>query len=150
MKEHFNSFDDIKFFHTFSYISQHVRTITLNKIQRFIQNFMPYRMIYRLPCKFVSLNFHFSRLYEYFRHLREKYTLKWKTKYTVIFKTSCPTRWYIVCFINFKFQIFVFAILRTFSLITREIYFETTNKAHNFNPLIEPVLMMCIYISFIE
>ena len=43
-----------------------------------------------------------------------------------------------------------FAILRTFSLIAREINVETTNKAHNFNLLNEPVLMMCIYISFIE
>ena len=150
MKEHFNSFDDINFFHTFSKISQYLRIITLNKIQRFIQNFMPYKMIYRMTRKFVFLNFHFSRFCEHFRHLREKYTLKWKIKYTVIFRISCPTRWYIICLINLKFKVFVFAILRTFSLITREIYVETTIKAHNFNLLIEPVLMMSIYISFIE
>ena len=57
----------------------------LNKIQRFNQNFMPYKMIYHLP------------------H-------------------------------NFKIKIYV----------------ETTNKAHNFNLLIELVLMICIYITFIE
>ena len=73
---HFNSFDDINFFHTFSKISQYLRIIMLNKIQRFIQNFMPYKMIYRLTRKFVFLYFHFSRFYEHFRHLREKYTLK--------------------------------------------------------------------------
>ena len=76
MKEHFNSFDDINFFHTFSKISQYLRIITLSKIQRFIQNFMPYKMIYRLTRKFVFLNFHFLRFCEHFRHLREKYTLK--------------------------------------------------------------------------
>ena len=32
MKEHFNSFDDINFFHTFSKISQYLRIITLSKI----------------------------------------------------------------------------------------------------------------------
>ena len=107
-------------------------------------------MIYRLIRKFVFLNFHFPRFCEHFRHLREKYKLKWKIKYTVIFRISCPTRWYIICLINLKFKVFVFAILRTFSLITQEIYVEMTNKAHNFNLLIVPVLMMCIYISFIE
>ena len=57
-------------------------------------------------------------------------------------------------FLNFRLRHFanisVFAILRTFPLITREIYVETTNKAHHFNPLIELVLMMCIHISFIK
>ena len=66
MKEHFNSFDDINFFHTFSKISQYLRIITLSKIQRFIQNFMPYKMIYRLTRKFVFLNFHFSRFVNIF------------------------------------------------------------------------------------
>ena len=44
--------------------------------------------------------------------------------------------------LNLKFYIFVFAILRTYSSITREIYVETTNEAHNFNLLIELVFMM--------
>ena len=65
--------------------------IILNKINCYIQNFMPHKMIYHLP---------------------------------------------------HKVQIFVFVILRTFSLSAREIYVETTNKAHNFNLLVEPVLMM--------
>ena len=47
---------------------------------------------------------------------------------------------------KFKIESCCLRHLRTFSLITREIYVETTNKAHNFNLLIEPALMMSIYI----
>ena len=63
-----------------------------NKIQRFIQNFMPHKMIYRLTRKFVFLNIHFSRFCEHFRHLREKYNTQhyidmtentFKTRYTL-------------------------------------------------------------------
>ena len=45
--------------------------VTLNKIQRFVQNFMPYKMIYHLPHKFEFLSFHFSRFCEHFHQLRE-------------------------------------------------------------------------------
>ena len=146
MKEYFYSFDDIYFFHTISYIFQYLKIVTLKRIQCLVQNFMSYKMIYHLTHKFVFLNFCFSPFYEQFRHLREKYPLKWQTKYTVLFRISCPTRWYIICLINLNFWIFNVAILRTFSLITREIFVGMTNKAHNFNLLIELVLMMCMYI----
>ena len=53
-----------------------MKILTLKTIQRFVQNFMPYKMIYDLPHKFEFLNFHFPRLCEHFRQLREKYTLK--------------------------------------------------------------------------
>ena len=76
MKDYFNSFDDIQFFQTFSEISQYLEIVTLNRIQRFVQNFMPYKMIYHLPHESEFLNFHFTRLCEHFRQLREKYTLK--------------------------------------------------------------------------
>ena len=46
MKEYFNSFDDIQFFHTFSSISRDMKIVTLSEIHRYIQNFMLYKMIY--------------------------------------------------------------------------------------------------------
>ena len=49
MKEYFNSFDDIQFFHTFSSISQDMYIVTLSKIHRYIQNFMLYKMIFFDP-----------------------------------------------------------------------------------------------------
>ena len=52
MKEYFKSFDDIEFFHTFSEISQYVKIVALKRIQRSVQNFMPYKMIYHLLRKF--------------------------------------------------------------------------------------------------
>ena len=55
MKEYFKSFDNIpniEFFHTFSEISQYLKIVALKRIQRSVQNFMPYKMIYHLPRKF--------------------------------------------------------------------------------------------------
>ena len=63
MKEYFNSFDDIQFFHTFSSISRDMKIVTLNEIHRYILNFMLCKMIY-----FSSHKFAFSNLR--FRHLR--------------------------------------------------------------------------------
>ena len=48
MKEYFNSFDDIKFFHTFSSISRDMKIVTLNEIHRYIQNFMFYKIFFSL------------------------------------------------------------------------------------------------------
>ena len=100
MKEHFNSFDDIQFFNTFSSISRDMKIVTLKEIHRYIQNFMLYKMIY-----FSSHKFEFS---------------------------------------NLRF----FAILRTFSSITREICVQIKNKVHHVNQLIEPDLMMYIHMAF--
>ena len=60
MKEYFNSFDDIQFFHTFSSISQDMHIVMLSKIYRYIQNFMLYKMIYFLSHKFAFSNLRFS------------------------------------------------------------------------------------------
>ena len=100
MKEYFNSFDDIQFFHTFSSISRDMKIVTLNKIHRYIPNFMLYKMIYFSSHKFA------------------------------FFKSP------------------FFAILRTFSSITREIWVQIKNKVHHVNQLIEPDLMMCIHMTF--
>ena len=80
MKEHFNSFDDIQFFHTFSSISRYISIVTLNGIHRYIQNFMLYKMIYFSNHKFAFSNPHFSSFYEYFRQLREKICVQIKNK----------------------------------------------------------------------
>ena len=80
IKECFNSFDDIQFFHTFSSISRDMKIVTLNEIHRYIQNFMLYKMIYFSSHKFALLNLRFSSFYEHFRQLREKYALKLKNK----------------------------------------------------------------------
>ena len=72
MKEYFNSFDDIQFFHTFSSISRDMKIVTLNEIHRYIQNFMLYKMIYFSSHKFAFLNLRFLPFYEHFRQLREK------------------------------------------------------------------------------
>ena len=66
MKECFNSFNDIKFFHTFSSISRDMKMVMLNEIHRYIQNFMLYKMIYFLSHKFAFSNLRFLPLYEYF------------------------------------------------------------------------------------
>ena len=47
-------------------------------------------------------------------------------------------------FSNLRF----FAILRTFSSITREICVQIKNKVHHVNQLIEPDLMMYIHMAF--
>ena len=52
MKEYSNSFDDIQFFHTFSSISRDMKIVTQNKIHRYIQNFILYKMIYFSSHKF--------------------------------------------------------------------------------------------------
>ena len=80
MKEYFNSFDDIQFFHTFSSISQDMKIVTLNEIHRYIQNFMLYKMIYFSSHKFAFSNLRFSPFYEHFCQLREKYAMKSKNK----------------------------------------------------------------------
>ena len=69
MKEYFNSFDDIQFFHTFSSISRDMKTVsvTLNKIHRYIQNFMLYKMISFSSHKFAFSNLCFSPFYKHFR-----------------------------------------------------------------------------------
>ena len=90
MKEHFNSFDDIQFFHTFSSISRDMYVVTLGEIHRYIQNFMLYRMIYFSSHKFVFLNFRFSPFYEHFRQLRKKCAYKLKMKYTMLISSKSP------------------------------------------------------------
>ena len=75
MKEYFNSFDDIQFFHTFSSISRDMKIVTLNKIHRYIQNFMLYKMICFLSHKFAFSNLRFSPFCEHFRQLREKFLI---------------------------------------------------------------------------
>ena len=96
MKEYFNSFDDIQFFHAFSSISRDMKIVTLNEIHRLIQNFMLYKMIY----------------------------------FSSVFKSP------------------FFAILRTFSTITREICVQIKDKVHHVNQLIEAALMMYIHMTF--
>ena len=95
MKEYFNSFDDIQFFHTFSSISRDMYIVTLSEIHRYIQNFMLYKMIYFSSHKFAS-----------------------------------------------------FAILRTFSSITRKICVQIKNKVRHVNQLKEPDVMMCTHMPF--
>ena len=60
---------------------------------------------------------------------------------------------YKIYFLSHKFafsNLRFFAILRTFSSITRDICDETKNKVHHVNQLIEPDLIMYIYITFIK
>ena len=80
MKEYFNSFDDIQFFHTFSSLSRDMKIVTLNEIHRYIQNFILYKMIYFSSHKFAFSNLRFSPFNEHFRQLREKYPFKLKDK----------------------------------------------------------------------
>ena len=84
MKEYFNSFDDIQFFHTFSSISRDLMLVTLNVIHRYIQNFMVYKMIYFSSHKFAFSNLRLSPFHEHFRQLREKYAFKLKIKYIML------------------------------------------------------------------
>ena len=84
IKEYFNSFDDIQFFHTFSSISRDMKIVTLNEIHRYIQNFMLYKMIYFSNHKFAFLNLRFSPFYEHFRQLRKKYAFKLEIKYIML------------------------------------------------------------------
>ena len=60
MKEYFNLFDDIQFFHTFSSISRDMKIVTLNEIHRYTQNFMLNKMIYFSSHKFAFSNLRFS------------------------------------------------------------------------------------------
>ena len=90
MKECFNSFDDVQFFHTFSSISRDMKIVTLNKIHRYIQNFMLYKMIYFSSHKFAFSNLCFSPFYEHFRQLREKYAFKLKIKYIMLISSLSP------------------------------------------------------------
>ena len=84
-------------------ITLHPAKCTIKRIQCLVQIFMPYRMMYHLTHNFAFLNFCFSPFYEQFRHLRKKYTLELQ-KYSVLFRISCPTRWYIICLINLNFK----------------------------------------------
>ena len=84
MKEYFNSFDDIQFFHTFSSISRDMKIVTLSEIYRYIQNLMLYKMIYFSSHKFAFSNLRFSPFYEHFRQLREKCAMKSKIKYIML------------------------------------------------------------------
>ena len=93
MKEYFNSFDDIQFFHTFSSISRDMKIVTLNEIHRYIQNFMLYKMIYFSSHKFAFSNLCFSPFYEYFRQLREKYAFKLKIKYIMLISSLRRIWW---------------------------------------------------------
>ena len=69
MKEYFNSFDDVQFFHTFSSISQDMWIVMLSKIHHYIQNFILYKMIYFLSHKFVFSHLHFLSFYKHFSQL---------------------------------------------------------------------------------
>ena len=84
MKEYFNSFDDIQFFHTFSSISQDMKMVMLNEVHHYIQNFMVYKMIYFLSHKFVFSNLHFLPFYKHFCQLHKKYVFKLKIKYIML------------------------------------------------------------------
>ena len=90
MKEYFNSFDDIQFFHTFSSISRDISIVTLNEILRYIHNFMLYKMIYFSSHKFAFSNLRFSPFYERFRQLREKYRFKLNIKYIMLISSLSP------------------------------------------------------------
>ena len=93
MKEYFNSFDDIQFFHTFSSISRDMKIVTLNEIHRYIQNFMLYKMIYFSSHKFAFSNLRFSPFYEHSRQLREKYAFKLKIKYIMLISSLRRIWW---------------------------------------------------------
>ena len=93
MKEYFNSFDDIQFFHTFSSISRDMKIVTLNEIHRYIQNFMLYKMIYFSSHKFAFSNLRFSPFYEHFRQLREKHAFKLKIKYIMLISSLRRIWW---------------------------------------------------------
>ena len=90
MKEYFNSFDDIQFFHTFSSISRDMKIVTLNEIHHYIQNFMLYKMIYFSSHKFAFSNLRFSPFYEHFRQLHKKYAFKLKIKYIMLISSLSP------------------------------------------------------------
>ena len=57
----------------------------LKKVLHFVQNFMPYKMIYHLSHKFVFPNICFSPFCEHFHHLSEKYTLTKNTPFYLEF-----------------------------------------------------------------
>ena len=102
MKEYFNSFDDIQFFHTFSSISRDMKIVTLNEIQHYIQNFMLYKMIHFSSHKFMFSNLRFSPFYEHFRQLREKYAFKLKMKYIMLISSLSPIWWCTYIWLSLK------------------------------------------------
>ena len=81
------------FFHTFSSISRDMKIVTLNKIHRYIQNFMLYKKIYFSSHKFAFSNLRFSPFYEHFRQLREKYAFKLKIKYIMSISSLSRIWW---------------------------------------------------------
>ena len=103
MKEYFNSFDDIQFFHTFSSLSQDMYIVTLSEIHRYSQNFMLYKMIYFSSHKFAFSNLRSSSFYEHFRQLREKYAFKLKIKYIMLISSLSPI-WWCAMFIHITFS----------------------------------------------
>ena len=90
MKEYFNSFDNIQFFHTFSSIFRDMLIVTLSEIHRYIQNFMLFKMIYFSSHEFAFSNLRFSPFYEHFRQLCKKYVFKLKIKYTMLISSKSP------------------------------------------------------------
>ena len=58
--------------------------VMLHEIHRYIQNFMPYKMIYFLRHKFAFLYLRCLPFYQHFRKLREKYAFKLKIKNIMI------------------------------------------------------------------
>ena len=102
IKEYFNSFDDIQFFHTFSSISRDMKIVTLNEIHRYIQNFMLYKMIYFSSHKFAFSNLRFSPFYEHFRQLREKYTFKLKINYIMLISPLRRIWWCVYIWLFLK------------------------------------------------
>ena len=80
MKEYFNSFDDIQFYHRFSSISRDMKIVTLNEIHRYIQNFMLYKMINFSSHKFAFSNLRLSPFYEHFRSITREICVQIKNK----------------------------------------------------------------------
>ena len=75
-----------------------------------------------------------------------------QTKYTARFRILCSTVYKMTYFSSHQFafsNLHFCAILRTFSSITREICVQIEkNKVHHVNQLIEPDLMIYIYMTF--
>ena len=80
MKEYFNSFDDIQFFHTLSSISRDIQIVTRNKIHRWIQNFMLYKIIYFSSHQFAFSNLRFCAILRTFSSITRKICVQIKNK----------------------------------------------------------------------
>ena len=80
MKEYFNSFDDIQFFHIFWSISRDISIVTLNEIHRYIQNFMLYKMIYFSSHKFAFSNLRFFAILRKFSSMTQEIYVQIKNK----------------------------------------------------------------------